>query len=109
MLPLELRELLTDDGTSPFGRWFESLDVQAAAKVVTATLRMEQGNLANVKWFSGIGEYRIDSGPGYRIYFARDGANTLLLLGGGTKRHQWRDVDRALSRWDEYKRSRARR
>jgi putative addiction module killer protein len=108
-LPLELHELLTDDGASPFRDWFDSLNVQAAAKIVTATLRMEQGNLGNVKWFSGIGEYRIDWGPGYRIYLARDGANTLLLLGGGTKRHQWRDVERALSRWDEYRRSRSRR
>ena len=108
-LPFELRELLTDDGTSPFGQWFESLHVQAAAKVVTATLRLEQGNLGNVKWFSGIGEYRIDWGSGYRIYLARDGTNALLLLGGGTKRNQWRDIERALSRWDEYKRSKSRR
>ena len=105
----ELRELLSADGSRPFGQWFESLDVQATAKVVTATLRLEQGNLANVKWFSGIGEYRIDWGPGSRIYLTRDGANTLLLLGGGTKRYQWRDVERALSRWDEYKRSKSRR
>lgn len=95
--------MLTGDGASPFGERFESLDVQAAAKVVTATVRMERGNLGGIKWFRGIGEYRIDWGPGYRIYLARDGVDTLLLLGGGTKRGQWRDVEQALIRWNEYK------
>jgi putative addiction module killer protein len=108
-MPHALRELLTDDGASPFGEWFESLDVQAAAKVVTATARMEQGNLGGVKWFRGIGEYRIDWGPGYRMYLARDGVDTLLLLGGGTKKGQWRDVEQALLRWNEYKQRKARR
>src|SRR5688572_21185428 len=108
-MPLELHELLTDDGASPFREWFDSLDAQAAAKVVTATLRMEQGNLGGVRWFKGIGEYRIDWGPGYRIYLARDGADTLLLLSGGTKKDQWRDIERALMRWNEHKRRKPRR
>lgn len=108
-MPLQLRELLTDDAASPFGEWFESLDAQAAAKLVTVTLRMEQGNLGGVKWFRGIGEYRIVWGPGYRIYLARDGVDTLLLLGGGTKKGQWRDVEQALIRWNEYKQRKARR
>jgi putative addiction module killer protein len=101
---MRVLELVGPDGTSAFGRWFESLDVFAAAKVVAATLRMERGNLASIKWFRGIGEYRIGSGPGYRIYVARETADTMLLLGGGTKKTQWRDVERSLALWDEYKR-----
>ena len=66
--------------------WFDSLDPQAAAKVLTATLRLELGNTSNVKWFSGIGEYVIDWGPGYRIYLAKDGNTLIVLFGGGTKR-----------------------
>ncbi len=97
-------ELLQEDGTSPYADWFCSLDAIAAAKAVTATLRLEQGNLSNVKWFSGIGEYRIDWGAGYRIYIARDGQEILVLLGGGTKKGQQRDIERALALWNGYKR-----
>jgi putative addiction module killer protein len=64
------------------------LDAQAAAKVVTAKLRLELGNTASVKWFGGIGEYVIDWGPGYRIYLAPDGEALIILFGGGTKRGQ---------------------
>jgi putative addiction module killer protein len=59
-------EFVMDDGTSPFADWFVTLDAVVAAKVTTSLLRMEQGNLSNVKWFRGIGEFRIDWGPGYR-------------------------------------------
>ncbi|MHB1200366.1 MAG: hypothetical protein ACYCZ6_12555 [Polaromonas sp.] len=54
-----------------------------AAKVSVAAARMEQGNLSNVEWFRGIGEYKIDWGPGYRIYLAKDGLKIIVLLGGG--------------------------
>jgi len=69
-----------------------------------ATLRMERGNLSNLRWFRGIGEYRIDWWPGYRIYLARESSDTLLLLGGGTKKTQWRDIERSLAYWDSYQR-----
>ena len=49
----------------------------AAAKVSVAAARMAQGNLSNVEWFRGIGEYKIDWGPGYRIYLAKDGLKAL--------------------------------
>lgn len=99
-----LRELLLDDGSSPYAKWFAKLDVTAAAKVVTAKLRMEQGNLSNVTWFRGIGECRIDWGPGYRIYLAKEGDKLLLLLGGGTKKRQQRDIEHAIELWQAYKR-----
>ena len=82
MLPFSvffIKELLLEDGSSPFGDWFLRLDTQAAVKVQVALARMEQGNLSNVKWFRGIGEYKINWGPGIRIYFAKDGLNIILL------------------------------
>lgn len=63
---------------------------------------MELGNLSSVKWFQGIGEYKINWGPGYRIYLARDSQRVLLLLGGGTKKSQKTDIRRALLLWKEY-------
>lgn len=96
-------ELLLPDGSSPYADWFASLEAAAAAKVTVAKLRMQQGNLSNVEWFRGIGEYKIDWGPGYRIYLARDGQKILVLLGGGTKRRQQNDIDHALALWEDYK------
>ena len=69
----QIRELLSAEGDSPFARWFASLEATAAAKVRVAVARMEQGNLSNVEWFRGIGEYKIDWGPGLRVYLAKDG------------------------------------
>ena len=66
-----IKELLLDDSTSPFGDWFTSLESSAAAKVQVAVARMEQGNLSNVQWFSGIGEYRIDWGRDFEFIWPR--------------------------------------
>lgn len=79
------------------------MDAQAAAKVVTAKLRLELGNTSSVKWFDGIGEYVIDWGPGYRIYLAKDGDRLIVLFGGGTKRAQQLDIDRAKALHAQYK------
>lgn len=98
-----IEELLLDDGTSPYADWFATLGSIEAAKVTVAMLRMEQGNLSNVKWFRGIGEYKIDWGPGYRIYLAKDGKRLIILLGGGTKKRQQKDIERALGLWKWYK------
>ncbi len=104
---LELVELLREDGSSPYAEWFVRLDPQAAAKVTTAKLRMSMGNLSGVKWFRGIGECRIDWGPDYRIDLARDGERVILLLGGGTKKGQQKDIDKAIDLWQEYRLHRA--
>jgi putative addiction module killer protein len=96
-------EYVCEDDTSPYRVWFDALDVQAAAKVVTAKLRLELGNTSNVKWFGGIGEYVIDWGPGYRIYLAQDGAALIVLFGGGTKKGQQADIDQAKALHEEYK------
>lgn len=54
---------------------------------------VELGNTSNVKWFRGIGECRIDWGPGYRIYLAKDGETLVILFGGGTKKGQQADIE----------------
>ncbi len=102
-MALRVEEYLRDDGSSPYKRWFESLDVLAAAKVATAKLRLELGNTSSIKWFDGMGEFVIDWGPGYRIYLARDGDALIVLFGGGTKRGQQRDIDQAKALLAEYK------
>jgi putative addiction module killer protein len=56
-----------------------------------------------VKWLGVVGEYRIDRGPGYRVYLAKDGPDLVILLGGGTKKRQSRDIERARALWSEYK------
>jgi len=97
-------EYLEPDGSSPFGRWFKRLDAVAAAKVTTALYRMELGNVSSVKPVGqGVAEYRIDFGPGYRIYLGQDGEVLIILLGGGTKKGQNADVQLAQKRWRDYK------
>lgn len=97
-------ELLLEDGTSPYADWFALLGPVEAVKVTVAKLRMEQGNLSNIEWFRGNGECKIDWGPGYRVYLARDGMTLIVLLGGGTKKRQQKDIDRAVELWKSYKR-----
>lgn len=98
-------EFLDRQGSSPFAKWFGGLDATAAAKVTTALLRMELGNLSNAKGVgAGVLENRIDFGPGYRVYFGKDGDTLVVLLGGGTKKRQQRDIATAQDRWNDYKR-----
>jgi putative addiction module killer protein len=102
---MQVLEYLDAEGNRPFRRWFDDLDAQAAAKVTIALARLEQGNLSNVKGVgSGLQEYRIDFGPGYRVYFGRDGDTLIILLGGGTKKRQDQDIATAQARWADYKR-----
>lgn len=102
---LEVREYLDEDGCSPFADWFSALDVAAAAKVTIVLARIEQGNLSNVKGVGqGVLEYRLDFGPGLRVYFGRDGDVLVILLAGGTKKRQQRDIEAAQARWADYKR-----
>ena len=104
MPPRKVVEYLEQGGSSPFARWFVGLDAVAGAKVATALYRMEQGNLSSVKPVGqGVAEYRIDFGPGYRIYLGQDGEMLIILLGGGTKKRQSSDIQIARQRWQEYK------
>jgi putative addiction module killer protein len=106
---IELRYYLAIDGKSPFDTWFAELDAAAAAKVSVALARLEQGNLSNAKGVGeGVLEYRIDWGPGYRVYCGRDGDTLVILLTGGTKTRQQRDIGAAKAMWTDYKRRRPR-
>jgi len=92
------------EGVSPFRRWFDDLDAQAAATVTTAIERLAEGNVSNVKSIGeGAAELKINRGPGYRIYFGWDGKTLVILLGGGIKRRQQNDIEAALRRWRDYK------
>jgi len=102
---LDIREYVDSEGRSSYERWFNRLNAQAAAKVATAMARMAAGNFSNVKGVgSGVFECRIDFGPGYRVYFGRDGERLVILLGGGTKKRQQNDIAAALRNWQDYKR-----
>jgi putative addiction module killer protein len=98
----EVVEYVRSNGHCPFADWFGSLDNQAAAKVATAVERMRLGNFGDHKSVGGgVMERRIDYGPGYRIYFGRDGAKLVILVGGGTKSRQSSDIQRAQTTWAE--------
>jgi putative addiction module killer protein len=102
-----IREYVDAHGRSPFSDWFEELDARAAAKVTVGLARIELGNLSNVKSVgAGVFEYRIDWGPGYRIYFGRDGEALVILLAGGTKKRQQRDIATAQANWADYRQRR---
>jgi putative addiction module killer protein len=76
---LAVLEYLERDGASPFAKWFATLDATAAAKITTAVRRLELGNFSNVKGVgTGVFEYRVDFGPGYRVYFGKDGVTMPL-------------------------------
>lgn len=104
MSAVRVIEYVDVQGRSPFARWFDSLNAEAAAKVTTALYRLAQGNFSNVKGVgSGVFEYRIDFGPGYRIYFGKDGETVVVLLGGSTKQRQQAAIAAAASAWVTYK------
>lgn len=99
---MNVQEYIRKDGSNPYQIWLDGLNVMAAVKVTIARSRLELGNMSNVKWFDGIGEYRIDWGPGYRIYLVQDGQDLIMLFGGGTKKRQQADITQALRLNQEY-------
>jgi len=106
---IALRGYIDASGYKPFADWLESLEASAAAKVTIALARMEQGNFSNVEGVgAGVYEYKIDFGPGYRIYFGKDGVTLVILLGGGTKKRQRNDIAVAQQCWTDYKRRKKR-
>jgi putative addiction module killer protein len=93
---IEVVQYETEEGSCPFADWFEGLDARAALKVRTAIARIETGNFGDVKPVGeGVSERRIDFGPGYRVYFGQDGAKLVILLVGGTKKRQQKDIIQA--------------
>ena len=104
----EIKEYLNENGHSPFGEWFDDLSADAAAKVAVAIDRIGRGLPGDVKSVgSGVSERRVDFGPGYRIYFGSikevNAIKIVILLGGGTKKRQSKDIAIAQSRWRDFK------
>jgi len=100
-----VREYLDLKGRNPYAEWFDSLNADAAAKIATAVTRISLGNFSNVEGVgSGVFEYKLDFGPGYRIYFGKDLQRLVILIGGGTKKRQDNDIATAQVCWADYKR-----
>src|SRR5512146_166107 len=98
-MAVELRYYQTSAGEQPFVAWMQGLrDRQARARIEARLARVAVGNLGDVEPVGeGVVELRIDWGPGYRVYFSRLGQVIVLLLCGGDKRTQQRDIKRAKS------------
>lgn len=84
--------------TAEFSDWLKSLkDVRAQARIEIRIARVELGNLGDAKFFDGIGELRVDYGPGYRVYFVKRGNTVVILLCGGAKSSQKKDIKNAMT------------
>jgi len=102
---IELRDYLDPAGRRPLRRWLDGLDAVARARVTRALVQLSLGSLSEVKSVGGgVLERRLDFGPGYRLYFGRDGETLIILLVGGSKARQQRDISTAKAYWDDYKR-----
>ncbi|CDZ46405.1 type II toxin-antitoxin system RelE/ParE family toxin [Neorhizobium galegae] len=83
--------------TAAFSKWFNSLkDIRAQARIQTRIDRLGLGLLGDAKFFDGIAELRIDYGPGYRLYFVKRGSEIIILLCGGDKSAQRKDIQQAI-------------
>ena len=100
----ELRHYCDPAGADLFGRWLGSLnDGQTKARIAARLLRLNNGNFGDCRSVgSGVWELKIDWGPGYRVYYAIEGKHLILLCDGGDKRTQSADIERAISRWQEW-------
>jgi putative addiction module killer protein len=104
-MTVELRYYQTRAGAQPFVEWLGGLgDRQARARIEARLVRVATGNFGDSQPVGeGVLELRIDWGPGYRVYFARVGNVVVLLLCGGDKRTQPRDIERAKEYFEDYK------
>jgi putative addiction module killer protein len=104
MLPITQLEYHDARGRNPYRLWFDGLNVPAGSKVGKALYQLARGNFSNVKSVGeGVSELKVDFGPGYRVYFGHDGKKLVILLGGGTKKRQQRDIADAHKRWADYR------
>lgn len=96
----------TSKGKEPFNEWLQKLDTNTRAKIRARIARIRIGNLGDckrIKGATGIWELRVDYGPGYRVYLAKNGTTVVILLIGGDKRSQLRDIEKAKRYWLAYK------
>ena len=102
-MAVTVREYETADGKVPFREWLDTLDRATRARVQARVVRFETGNLGDHKGVGGgVQEARVMFGPGYRLYFGQDGATLVLLLAGGSKGTQAKDIRRAQQYWRDY-------
>ena len=103
---VQILEYVAQNGSCPFRDWFDALDAAPAARVNVYLERVIDGNVSNVEPIgSGLSEIKLDFGPGYRIYFGKEGDLVLILLGGSSKKGQQKAIDKAKSMWKEHKAS----
>lgn len=104
--PREIQVYQTPDGIEPFTEWLTSIrDIRTQTRIHARLERLEDGNLGDFQTVGeGVIELRIHFGPGYRIYFGQIDNTIILLLSGGDKQSQKRDIDQAKTYWEEYKR-----
>jgi len=103
-MKLTIREYITPRGKNPFRDWLKSLDIGVHARIQARVLRFESGNLGDHKTVGGgVWEARLDFGPGYRLYFGIDGAALILLLAGGDKASQSKDIAAAKRYWHDFR------
>ena len=105
--PKEVVAFRAQGGQVPFETWLDELnDKKAVARILARLARVRQGNVGDCKSVGeGVSELRVDYGPGYRVYFGQKGRTLVVLLCGGDKRTQDRDIRLAKQYWREYKES----
>ena len=103
---MDVLHYLDEHGADPFQDWLDCLtDLRARLAIYQRVSRLVDGNPGDHKICrSGVWELRVDVGPGYRVYFARPSRETVLVLNGGDKRRQRRDIERAIAYWTDYQR-----
>ncbi|MGD0888285.1 MAG: type II toxin-antitoxin system RelE/ParE family toxin [Acidobacteriaceae bacterium] len=101
--PKEIRIYENEEGHAPFSEWMDRQEAPLYGKLMARLERVELGNLGDHRGIGeGVFELRIDFGAGYRIYFGLDGSELVVLLIGGTKKTQQRDIDTAKHYWRNY-------
>ena len=101
---MTVKKFQTERGDVPFDDWINRIDTRAQVRVARRLDRIERGNFGDHRSVGqGVMELRVDYGPGYRVYFGRDGLEIVILLCGGTKRRQRADIEQAHRNWNRYK------
>ena len=101
---ISVQEYLDSTGRNHVEEWLDGLDRTAQARITLGISRLSDGNTSRLKSVGdGVAELRFDFGPGYRLYCGQVGMEVILLLAGGSKKLQQRDITRAKALWREYK------
>ena len=104
MTPFEIRHYLSAEGEDVFLNWLESLgDIATRARIEVRLARLARGLFGDVRYLKeGVSELKLDFGPGYRIYFGKEDSKIVILLCGGDKSTQKKDIKHAIDYWKDY-------